>query len=37
MGKIWLAVVALGVEASLLVWLVGEHALHCLAASMAGR
>jgi hypothetical protein len=36
-GKIWLAVVALGVEASLLVWLVGEHALHCLAASMAGR
>ena len=36
-GKIWLALVVLELEVSLLVWLVGGHVLQWVAGGLAGR
>ena len=37
MHKIWLGVVVLAVELTVLVWLVGGHALQWFAGGLAGR
>jgi hypothetical protein len=37
MGKIWLALAALAVEGSVLMWMVGSHGLDWAAALLVGR